>query len=72
MQTVPIDIPDFLAARFATVCLGSERVQREVISELLMRYLEDIEDVVDAERVLSENGERMNMEQMRASLGLEN
>jgi metal-responsive CopG/Arc/MetJ family transcriptional regulator len=70
MQPITVELPDHLAAKFASVCLENKRVQREVVSELVVRYLEDIEDMMDAERILAEGGERIPLEAIERKYGL--
>ena len=72
MQTITLEIPDKLSALLDQVCLENGRVKREVIRELLIQYLEDIEDLADAQRIVAEGGETKTLDQVRQELGLDN
>jgi len=71
MQTITVEIPDKLSALLDQVCLENGRVKREVVRELLIQYLEDIEDLADAQRALEEVGETKSLDQVRLELGLD-
>lgn len=71
MQTVPIELPDKLAAMLDSVCLENGKVKQEVLKELIIRYLEDIEDVADAMRVIEEGGETVSLAKLRQELDLD-
>ena len=71
MQTIPISLPDNLAHLFSRVCMDDEAMQRRVLSELVVRYLEDIEDAADAARVLEQNNPATPIHMVRQELGLD-
>lgn len=70
MRTVPIELPDRLAALLDSVCLENGRVKQEVLKELVIRYLEDIEDVADAMRILEKNEPTIPLEEIERKHGL--
>ena len=51
--------------------MDSPEMRQRVVSELVVRYLEDIEDAAEASRVLAENNPRISLHAMRKELGLE-
>lgn len=71
MQTIPIELSDRLASLLDRVCMDSPEMRQRVVSELVVRYLEDIEDAAEASRVLAENNPRISLHAMRKELGLE-
>lgn len=71
MQTVPIELPDKLAAMLDSVCLENGKVKQELLKELIIRYLEDIEDVADAMRAIEEGGTTISLQEMTRKYGLD-
>lgn len=72
MQTVPIELPDKLAEMLDSVCLENGKVKQQVLKELVIRYLEDIEDTIDALRVIEKNEPTIPLEKLRRELDLDN
>jgi len=70
MQTIPIELPDKLAAMLDSVCLENNKVRQEVVKELVLRYLEDIEDAADAARILDKNETTISLEDIERKYGL--
>ncbi len=70
MQTVPIELPDNLAVLLERVCMENHALKQEVLREIVIRYLEDVEDAADAVRVLAEHNTTTSLHEMRRELDL--
>lgn len=70
MQTVPIELPDTLVALLDQVCLDNGHVRQAVLKELVIRYLEDIEDVADATRAKNDTSPTIPLSDIEQKYGL--
>ena len=71
MQTIPIELPDELAALLDRVCLENGEMKQRVVHALIVRYLEDIEDAAEAARVMEQNNPTTPLADVRRELGLD-
>lgn len=52
MQTVSFELPDTMIAMLNQLCVDNERVKNTLVKELVIRYLEDVEDGIAARLVI--------------------
>lgn len=67
---ITVEIPDKLSALLDQVCLDNGRVKREVVREVLIQYLEDIEDLADAHRISTLNEPTIPLAEIEKKYGL--
>jgi predicted DNA-binding protein len=54
MQTVSFELPDAVVAMLDQLCLANHTLKSALFKELVVRYIEDIEDGVAAKQALLE------------------
>jgi len=57
MQTVSFELPDTVVQMFDQLCLANKAAKNAIFQELVMRYLENIEDGIAARLALEESGD---------------
>ena len=57
MQTVSFELPDAVVQLLDQLCLESKTAKNAILQELILRYLEDVEDGITAKFMLEESGD---------------
>lgn len=63
-------LPPHLQEGLDRVSMESKRIKQEIVLELIARYLEELEDARDAERILAQGGPTTSLASLRQELGL--
>ncbi|MDX2074595.1 MAG: hypothetical protein SFX19_09585 [Alphaproteobacteria bacterium] len=60
MQIVSFELPDAVVQMFDQLCLENKAAKNAIFQELVVRYLEDVEDGIAANLMLEESGDSSN------------
>ncbi len=66
-----IRLDDELLSEVDALAAQQGRKRSAIVREALIRYLEDMEDVLLAEKALKESGKCLTLQEMRTQLGLD-
>jgi metal-responsive CopG/Arc/MetJ family transcriptional regulator len=72
MQIIPIEIPDNLAIMLDNICLENSNLRNNIVQEIIINYLEEIEDIADAKKILAKNEPTISLAEIERKYGLEN
>ena len=66
-----LDLPERVQQLLSTYARETGQSENDVITEAILRHLEDVEDLRDAREVIQNPGERWTLLEVERDLGLE-